>query len=230
MLGTYSTGMVVQIPATFRDGNQRPVEMENVIVGIQKFDQAHRRFEYILKDTNMLMSDKGMYLYEFTIPHHAEPGDYIVSIRAKHAGSISNVYEASDTFKVTDAAPQPQKPKVDMNITASIDAPKMEPEVEQPSDFDIKTFKIDQVKNRLSHTKIDVEDVIVDVYNLPIKGVHVNVFEKHGFMPKSPNNVKVGSTISDENGIWKMSLPAGEYVFTYKGIGVKEMREFRKVA
>jgi hypothetical protein len=48
-------------------------------------------------------------------------------------------------------------------------------------------------------------------------------------MPKSPNNTKIASAITDENGVWKMTLVPGEYVFTYKGLGLKEMREFRKV-
>lgn len=229
MLGTFSNGMVVKIPTTFRASNQEPVDMENVIVCIQRWDQAHRKMDYILKDTEMPMISRGMYLYDFKIPPHAEPGDYTVSIKAKHPGSISNVVEAFDTFKITATNNQTQAPKEDLDIQASIDAPQIEPDSPQPSDFDIKTFKIDQVKSRLSHQKLEVEDMVVDVYNMPIKGVHVNVFEKNGFMPKSPNNVKVASTISDENGVWKINISPGDYVFTYKGIGVREMREFRKV-
>lgn len=239
MLGRFSKGMVVKIPATFRNSSKEPVEMDNVNVDIQFYDNAHRKMIYILKETNMPMVSQGMYLYEFKVPPHAEPGNYIVSIKAKHPGSISNIVEASDTFEVSDAKPVPQKQEGLESISASFDendrliASEPEPspvaETQPKSDFDINTFKIDQVKKRLSKEKLDVEDMVVDVYNLPIKGVHVNVFDKQGFMPKSPNNVKVASTISDENGVWKIKLSPGEYVFTYKGIGVREMREFRKV-
>lgn len=235
MLGKFSKGMVVKIPATFRSSNQEPVDMENVNVGIQFFDQAHRKMLYILQETKMRMVDRGMYVYEFQVPPHAEPGNYIVSIKAKHPGSISNIVEASDTFEVLEnqtivASTKPEEGLMSIDATFDHNDNPVAPAEPKPQpEFDINTFKIDQVKKRLSKDKLDVEDMVVDVYNLPIKGVHVNVFEKQGFMPKSPNNVKVGSTVSDENGVWKMQLSPGEYVFTYKGIGVRELREFRKV-
>ncbi len=239
MLGKFSNGMVVRIPATFRKSNQEPADMENVNVGIQFFDKTHRKMIYLLQDTKMQMIDKGMYIYDFKVPPHAEPGNYVVSIRAKSPESISNVIEASDTFEVTDkqdiVAKITSEDEGLMPVNASFDhndnpiAPELEEQPKARQDFDINTFKIDQVKKRLSKEKLDVEDMVVDVFNLPIKGVHINVFEKQGFMPKSPNNVKVAGTISDENGVWKMQLSPGEYVFTYKGIGIREMREFRKV-
>lgn len=213
MLGRYSNGMTINIPAQFRDSNKNPVAMENVNVGIQFFDKGHRNLKQILDDTPMKSIGDGKYVYEFTIPPYAESGNYIVHIHAKHPGSISNVSEATDTFEVIEE----NKPVV----TAEVEKTK--------SNFDINTFKIDQVKQVNPYERIDVEDIVVDVFNKPIKGVHINVFEKNGFMPKNPNNVKINSTVSDENGSWKMRMSPGEYVFTFKSLGHREIREFRKV-
>lgn len=217
--------MVVKIPASFRDSNQQPVDMENVHVGIQFFDKDHRKLEIILQDTVMSSVTRGTYLYEYKIPPHAQPGNYVVHIKAKHAGSISNVYDASDTFEVVDSIETVASMESD---APPAPVPTVQEEVKKP-DFDISTFKIDQVKRNNQFTKLDVEDSVVDPYNNPVKGVHVNVFLKQGFMPKSPNNVKVASTITDENGTWRISLSPGDYVFSYKGIAFREIREFRKV-
>lgn len=237
MLGRYTKGMVVKIPATFRNSNKEPVEMDNVNVDVQFYDQAHRKMIYMLKETPMPQISTGVYLYEFTIPPHAIPGNYIVNIRAKHPGSISNIVEAADTFEVSDGAVIVSKKQEPLeSIQASFDhndnpitTPEPVENVKPKDDFDINTFKIDQVKRRLSQDKQEVEDMVVNVFNLPVKGVHVNVFEKQGFMPKSPNNIKIASTITDENGVWRFKLSPGDYVFTYKGIDLKELREFRKV-
>jgi len=224
MLGRFSKGMVVKIPAAFQDSQQRPVEMDNVNVKIQFFDNDHREFKHMLPETAMKYIGPGRYLHEFTVPPHAKNGNYIVHIQAKHPGSISNVSEATDTFEVID------------NTTAIENRVPVQEAVEESTDsqpekpaFDINTFKIDKVKSINQNSKLDVEDVVVDIFNNPVKGVHVNVFEKAGFMPKSPNNVKVGSSVTDDTGAWKIRLSPGEYVFTYKGLGMKENREFRKV-
>jgi hypothetical protein len=223
MLGRFSQGMVVKIPAAFQDSNQRPVEMENVRVDIQFFDKDHRELLYILKETPMNQVGPGRYLYEFTIPPIANPGNYVVHIQAKYPGSISNITEATETFEVI------ENTAITSNAIKE-DLPKPTPQPAEdhiPESFDIKNFKIDQPKK--FNGRIEVEDVVVDVFNKPLSGVHINVFEKNTFMPKSPNNVKISSAITDDNGVWKMTLAPGDYVFTYKGLGMKEMREFRKV-
>lgn len=226
MLGKYSNGMMVRIPATFQDSNQRPVEMDNVNVRIQFYDNSHRDLKNILEETPMKHLGIGRYAYEFQVPPTALPGNYIVHIQAKYPGSISNVTEATDTFEVIESRAtvlnQVKTEQPTQSVTeAAIDNPK--------PDFDINTFKIDQVKRTNQYSRIEIEDIVVDVFNNPVKGVHVNVFEKAGFSPKSPNNLKIASTITDETGTWKMVVSPGEYVFTYKGLGLKEMREFRKV-
>jgi hypothetical protein len=227
MLGRFSNGMVVKIPAAFQDSHQKAVEMDNVRVDIQFFDKSHRELLNILNETPMKQVGTGKYLYEFTIPPHAQPGNYVVHIQAKHPGSISNVTEATETFEVIEnSAITSNAIKEDLPPTPSPAAEKPA-EDHIPESFDIKNFKIDQPKR--SNGRIEVEDVVVDVFNKPLAGVHVNVFEKNTFMPKSPNNVKISSAITDDNGVWKMTLSPGEYVFTYKGLGLKEMREFRKV-
>jgi len=231
--GKFTIGMVVEIPATFRDSNQQPVEVNDVVVDIQHFDKNHRQIIHILPEAKMNLVAKGMYLYRFKVPPNAEPGNYVVNVKAKHGGSISKIIETSDTFEVVEsyAEAKPQdEPPVMVDVSASMEQEKSKQEYVDPAkDFDFKTFKIDQINKQVRSNKVDIEDLVVDVYNLPVKGVHVNVYEKAGFMPKSPNNVKVGSTITDDNGVWKMQLAPGDYVFTYKGINKKENREFRKV-
>ncbi len=220
MLGRYGKGMKVNIPAIFQDVNKNPVEMDNVSVNIQFFDNAHRDFQKILPETSMNKNAIGHYNYEFTVPPFAKNGNYIVHIQAKYPGSISNIAEATETFEVID----------DNETIISNKVTEPEPQQEKTgSDFDINTFKFGQVKGKASLVKMDVSDVVVDVFNNPIKGVHVNVYDKAGFSPKSPNNIKIASTITDENGVWQLKLDQGDYVFSYRGLNLREMREFRKV-
>lgn len=223
MLGRFSNGMTVKIPATFQDGNKNLVEMDNVNVGIQFFDNDHREFKQILAETPMQILSTGKYVYEFRVPDFASPGNYIVNIKGKYPGSISNISEAADTFQVI------ENRSVIVKKEDTVQTPQPQPEEYKKPDFDINTFKIDQVKNINQNTRVDIEDTVVDVFNNPVKGVHVNIFQKNGFVPKSPNNVKISSTVTDEAGTWRMKVSPGEYVFTYKGIGMREMREFRKV-
>lgn len=226
MLGRFSNGMVVKIPAAFQDSNQRPVEMDNVRVDIQFFDKDHRELMNILPETAMNQTGPGRYLYEFTIPPHAAVGNYVVHIQAKHPGSISNISEATETFEIIENSVITSNAiREDLPPTPTPATPKTEDHI--PEGFDVKSFKIDQPKKYGG--RLEVEDVVVDVFNKPLSGVHINVFDKNGFMPKSPNNVKISSAITDDNGVWKMVLAPGDYVFTYKGLGMKEMREFRKV-
>ena len=224
--GKYSAGMVVEIPATFFNSNNQPVEVENVVVDIQHFDNAHRKVIHLLGETAMPSVSKGMYLYRYQIPPQVDLGTYVVNIKAKYGAS--QVIEKSDTFDVIDGVTDIRRPE-NGDISMSMDNKKVEETYDPMKGFDIKTFRIDQVQQQVKQNKVEIEDLVVDVYNLPVQGVHVNVYEKTGFMPKSPNNVKVGSAITDEKGVWRMTIAPGDYVFTYKGINKKENREFRKV-
>jgi len=238
MLGKFVKGMSVKIPAKFQDQNKNAVEMENAIVGIEFFDKSHNEVLHILKDTKMQKVAAGIYAYEFSVPPNANPGNYIIRIRAKQPGNRSDIIEATDFFEVVEELPMTVMASVSGDLNQS-EAPT-QAQNNQQEDEDLlfereKSALVDQMRKskegKLNNrgNRIYVDDIIVDHLNEPIPGVHVNVFEKASFAPKSPNNTLVASDISGSDGRWKMTLPAGEYVFVYKGMGKRENREFRKI-
>jgi len=254
MLGIFSKGMSVKIPARFQDQNKNPVPMENVIVRIEHFNESHKEMQTILKDSPMEEVVPGQYLYQFTVPPHVENGNYLVRIKAKMIGNRSDIQEATDYFQVRDGAgltgnepesntePQAERDYGMLSPVGNANDNKnaaQEPKDQFLSEDEIfnaeKRALLDQVNNMkkesssIKSTRNFVEDLVVDVENKPIPGIHVNVYERNSFMPRSPDNVLVASSITGEDGKWKMALPTGDFVFVYKGIGLRENREFRKV-
>ena len=224
MLGRFSKGMTVNIPVTFQS-NGSPIEMDNVTVKIEHFDQSSRKLEVMLEESHMEKLGPGQYRRVYTVPPHAKPGNYIAHIQYKELGAISEVKDHTEMFQVDEDSVAPEnavKDNVESRQPPSVD------DAEKVDDFDINTFKLDN-PSRKPGERVVVEDVCVDMFNKPIHGVHVNVFAKDGFIPKSPNNLKVGSAVTNKRGEWKMSLERGEYVFQYKGIALRENREFRKI-
>jgi len=219
MLGRFSRGMQLSIPARFRSQNQA-VDVDNVVVAIEYFNKDMKRVIRLLEEVPMNKIEVGEYGFDYTIPQDIDTGNYIVRIKAKQAGSKSGIVEATDHFEVVDSSDIPQ-----------VTPDKKEVELEKPAEHE----KIEPLTlanppkiNKVSGAS-GVEDIILDVYNSPVGGVHVNVFDKNSFIPNSPSNLKIASAITDSEGKFFVSLKPGDYVFSYKGINLREFREFRKV-
>jgi len=246
MLGTYSHGMQIKIPARFQDQNKNPVAMENVVVRIEHFNEAHREMQTILDDQPMNEVVTGQYLYMFQVPPHAGHGNYLVRIKAKMIGNRSDIQEATDYFLVRDDAgltgtyvDKQERSQEDYGMLEPVkntNSQPIDPTLSEDEIFNSeKRALVEQVNQmnkeaRTVHsTRNFVEDIVVSVENKPLAGIHVNVYDKPTFVPRGQNNTLVASAITGEDGRWKMALPTGEFVFVYKGIGLRENREFRKV-
>lgn len=224
MLGNFSRGMTIKIPARFQaDG--KPVSADNVVVRIEHYDETERNVVHDLNDTPMKQISPSDYIYEYEVPQALKEGTYLVHISAKIPQNNNRVFEAVEQFNIVSSQLSPQSNSTGQDTERVASVEELEPRT-PPTINNSNDFYNNQYMN--SDEKL-LEDIIVDVENNPIKGVHVNVFVKHDFRPNDPNNVKVGSAISDEEGKWRLKLPVGEYAFVYKGIGFKEYREFRKV-
>ena len=223
MLGTFTKGMKVKIPANFKS-NGKPIPVENVTVRIEHYDYSERRVIHDLPETLMKQVSSSDYLYEYEVPPAMRVGSYMVRMAAKIPQNGNRLFEAFEQFDVVASNLNISVGAEDDNRIANAEEIQREPvKINGLTDF----YQHDNFVSP-SQEKV-VEDVVVDVENKPIKGVHVNVYPKREFSPKDPNNVKVASTMTDEDGKWRLALVPGEYAFSYKGIGYKEYREFRKV-
>jgi hypothetical protein len=224
MLGKYGRGMTVKIPAKFQDANKNLVEVDNVILGIEYFDKNTNKIMNILNETKMDSRGAGDYIYEYTIPPNAEAGNYIVRIRAKHAGSKSNLIEATDYFEISH----------NMVLTPIIkigeEKKEHKPAIREEQE-DMVTVPAEKQTSVDSNGKrrVLVEDHIFDAYAHPIPGAHINVYDKNNFVPKSPNNIKVASALTNNDGRWSLTLLPGDYVFIFLAPNTRESREFRKI-
>jgi len=239
MLGNFTKGMLVKIPARFQTDSGKPVPVENVVVRIEHYDDVEKTVIHDLESTSMKQLSPSDYLYEYTVPATLKVGSYIVHISAKVPQNNNRVFEALEEFNVVTSLLKPVasggkhftalKPNGDTGTTEQNEPEKVVgvAEVAKPTINNSNDF-YDHKENVVAGNKI-VEDFVVDVENKPIPGVHLNVYLKNNFVPGNSNNVKVSSAMTDEKGRWRMSLPVGEYVFVYKGIGFKENREFMKV-
>ncbi len=218
MLGSFSRGMKVLVPARFQDGSKKPVPVENVVIKIEHFNHNDRRVIQDLIEQPMRQLSPSDYMYEYEIPTNAELNTYTVYITAKIPNSKQKVFEAVEQFNVIEPEKVEEREPIKViqdDISVGFDnyvPPK------------INTTNLTQSVNN-----IIVKDIVVDVENKPIKGVHINVYTKADYIPKDVNNIKLASTMSDENGEWQVELPKGDYVFVYKGIGFREYREIRRV-
>jgi hypothetical protein len=219
MLGTFTKGMKVKIPANFKS-NGKPIPVENVTVRIEHYDDIERRVMHDLPETLMKQVSSSDYLYEYEVPQSMKVGSYVVRMAAKIPQNGNKLFEAWEQFDVATSSLSIQP---DDRVANAEEIQREPVKINGSIDF----YQHDNFVSP-SQEKV-VEDVVVDVENKPIKGVHVNVYPKREFSPKDPNNVKVASTMTDEDGKWRLALVPGEYAFSYKGIGYKEYREFRKV-
>jgi len=222
MLGRFSRGMQLSIPARFRSQNQA-VDVDNVVVAIEYFNKDISRVMRLLEEVPMNKVGTGEYGYNYIIPETVNPGNYIVRIKAKQPGSVSGILEATDHFEVVDSSDLPQvTPDKPLETVAPEATPQPEPVTQATLANPPNIMKAGAAPS-------GVEDVILDVYNSPVGGVHVNVFDKNSFIPNSPSNLKIASAITDPEGKFFVNLKPGDYVFSYKGINLREFREFRKV-
>ncbi len=221
MLGSFTKGMTIKIPARFQDNNKNPVTVENVIVRIEHFDKEIKNTIFDLKDQPMKKISQSDYLYEYQVPETAKDGTYIVHISAKVPQNNNKVFEAIEDFTITSS-----------NLQIKTDLEESERIVNELPEY----FPPDYIPPKVNYDNggyegeyVTISDLVVDVENKPMRGVHVNAYLKANFIPKDVNNVKVGSTMTDDRGQWVLALPRGEYVLQYKAIGHKELREFRKI-
>jgi len=224
MLGTYTRGMTIKIPARFM-GDGKPVTVENVVVRIEHWDNYENRVMHDLPSTPMRQISPSDYIYEYEVPQALKEGSYIVHISAKVPQNGGKVFEAIEQFDIVHSgvAPISTESSPAMENMASVEELRLPPKINNSIDYFSNNVDYSNGQDKL------IEDIVVDIENKPIKGIHVNAFMKRDFRPNSQDNVKVGSSLTDEEGRWKMKLPVGEYAFSYKGIGFKEYREFRKV-
>lgn len=214
MLGRYSRGMKVKIPAVFQDAGKNPVDVDNVICTIEHFSSEDNKIIQLLPETPMGKVKDGFYMYEYVIPPNSEHGNYIVRIKAKQPGSKSIVLEATDFFEIGDSM-----------VLQPGNQPQSNPDQVYPPAPTTPYRQPAPVHGE----RVDAEDTVTDQYGQPLPGVHVNIFEKNTFQPQSTNNVKIGSAITDMTGKWTVSLLPGDYVFTYKHPDRRATHEFRKV-
>jgi hypothetical protein len=150
----------------------------------------------------------GQYFYEYKIPVYATPGNYVVKIAYKPINGKSLIESAKDHFIVTE------------EIAHSI----VNPDPNNP----ITSTKT-PIQESFGHMSYEIGDLVTDREGNPIPNVHVNIFEKKDYTPKSTDNMKVGAAITGQDGKWTTRLPRGEYVFVYNAVGKRENREYRKV-
>jgi hypothetical protein len=207
MMGTFSRGMSVRIPAIFRDGNNNYVEVDNVVLSIEHIDNVQGKLVNDLPEMQMAKFGVGQYFYEYKVPLYATPGSYIVKIAYKPLNGKNLIDSAKDSFVVTE------------EIAHSI----VNPSPNNPSQTKVP------IQESFGHMSYEVGDIVTDREGKPIPNVHVNIYEKKNFMPKSLDNIKVGAAITGPDGKWATRLNRGEYVFVYNAVGMRENREHRKV-
>jgi hypothetical protein len=203
-LGKFSVGNQVRIPIIFQSTNG-PADVEKVKISIENYNKVTNKLERVLEETDMQKVSCGNYFYDYIIPAKSVNGTYIAKITAKQIGAISSLLEGFTTFEVTGSIDNIPQQVIKINEESKFNAPN-------------------------PYQRIEIVDTVVDVYNEPIQGVHISAYEKKGFEAKSPMNVKVGSAMTDSKGEWKMLIQPGEYIFEYKGIGCRLLREIRKIS
>jgi hypothetical protein len=208
MMGTFSRGMSVKIPAVFRDGSNNYVEVDNVILSIEHIDNQQNKLVHDLPEIQMAKFGVGQYFYEYKVPVYATPGNYVVKIAYKPINGKSLIESAKDHFIVTE------------EIAHSI----VNPDPNNP----ITSTKT-PIQESFGHMSYEIGDLVTDREGNPIPNVHVNIFEKKDYTPKGTDNMKVGAAITGQDGKWTTRLPRGEYVFVYNAVGKRENREYRKV-
>lgn len=207
MMGTFGRGAQVRIPAIFRDNNNNYVEVDNVVLSIEHIDNQKNQVVNDLPEMQMAKFGVGQYFYEYKVPLYAAPGNYIVKIAYKPINGRSLIESAKDHFIVSEeiihsiANPSPTNPS----------------QTNRP------------IQESFGHMTYEVGDIVTDREGKPVSNVHVNIYEKKDFMPKSLDNIKVGAAITGADGKWTTRLNRGEYVFVYNAVGMRENREFRKI-
>lgn len=227
MLGQFTRGMKIKIPARFQSNDGKPVPVENAVVRIEHWDEQEKCVVHDLPECSMRQLSPSDYLYEYEIPQALKEGTYLVHISAKVPQNGNKVFEALEQFNIVASDLSPKSNISPLNPNIGEEQEKIQPSqeiVEKP-----KINSSNDYYNNLNLGEKIIEDFVVDVENNPIKGVHINVYLKKNFIPNDPQNMKISSTMTDERGRWNLKLEPGEYVFIYKGIGLKETREFRKV-
>jgi len=219
--------MTIKIPARFQSNDGKPVPVQNVVVRIEHWDNEQKSVVHDLPERAMNQISPSDYLYEYEIPQALREGTYLVHISAKVPQNGNKVFEALEQFNIvaSDLKAKSNYTPLNPNIGE-------EPETVRPSQEVVDKPKINNSNdyfNSQSFGEKIVEDFVVDIENKPVKGAHVNVYVKKDFIPNDSQNMKVASAMTDSEGKWSMRLSEGEYVFIYKGIGMKENREFRKV-
>ncbi len=214
MLGNYTRGMVVKIQARFRSG-EKLIPVENAVVRIEHYEESIKQVVHDLPETQMKQLSPSDYEYDFIIPQNMKLGMYSVNMATKIPQNGNKVFEAWEQFSVIASEVTPIENKEETKVTANEIAP---PKINNSYDY----YQPDNGNKIL-------EDLVVDIENEPIKGVHINVYVKADFIPNDQGNVKIASTMTDNRGVWRVNVPIGEYVVVFKGIGFKENREFRKV-
>ena len=224
MLGRFTRGMLVSIPARFQDNLGNVLQMDNVVVGIEHFNKATNEVDHVLQESPMSFLEGKGYVFEYRVPPNATDGNYIIRVKAKEPGSKSKVFEATDHFEVNDDA---------MTLTPVSQKEPVQAEEISPNDVPTQA-EVDAMRQQTASYEQPpsggyVEDICVDHENKPLAGVHINVYSKQGFAVNSTMNTKIASALSGEDGKWRAVIPPGDYVFTYKAINKREVREFRKV-
>ncbi len=207
MMGTYSRGMSVRIPAIFRDSSNNYVDVDNVVLSIEHIDNKQNKLVSDLPEIQMAKFGVGQYFYEYKIPTYLEPGNYVVKIAYKPINGKSLIDSAKDHFVVTEEIAHSI-----LNPSPSNPNPQQRP-----------------IQESFGHMSYEVGDIVTDREGKPVANVHVNIYEKKDFAPKSLDNIKVGAAITGADGKWATRLNRGEYVFVYNAVGMRENREFRKV-
>ena len=223
MLGKYSRGMTVKIPARFQDATKKVVDVENVVVGIEHFDKHSNKTVHLISETAMNKIGLGEYGFEYQIPANLEPGNYVVRIKAKAPGSKSLIVETTDFFEISESFSLTPK-----SVEASI--PSEEPHPSAPDPELMQRLQQAQIHPNAEGKRLLVEDHVFDgMTGQPVQGAHVNVFDKASFNPKSKVNTKITSGITGSDGRWSVYLLPGDYIFSIIAPRMGEVREIRKV-
>lgn len=221
--------MSVRIPAKFQDSNKRPVAVENVVVGIEYFDNHSNKVIHLISETPMNKVVDGEYGYEYKIPPNLDAGNYIVRIKAKSPGSKSNIIEATDFFEISDSFTLTPKSSLPIQEKVDYQTDNAPPHPSAPDPELVQRLQ-DARSSNIGGKRLLVEDHIFDgTTGQPVMGAHVNVYEKANFNPKSKTNTKITGGITGSDGRWSVYLMPGEYVFSFIAPRMAEVREFRKV-
>ena len=226
MLGNYSRGMSISIPARFQDNNKKPVPVDNVTIRIEHFDPVSGSVSHDLSDTLMTQISPSDYAYKFSVPENMENGNYSVYIKAKVPQDHNKLFEAYESFNISDKTADASVQNINVDKPEDSELEYVPPKVKYAEE---STTHAEENNRQASGYEYEIIDSVVDIENNPVTGVHINVFTRHDFIPGDPNNVKVAGTMTDSQGNFKVRLPRGEYIFVYKSIGKKENREVRKV-